>query len=147
MDIQPGQKLNLNGLNHSPKAKTLLQERSYTFSIRIIRLLEALQKDFASQIIAKQLLRAATSIGANIIEAKGSSSRKDFANFFSYALKSANESEYWLCLLRGSKKIDPKVIENLILENNSLCKMLGSSMLTLRGKKEPRSPKPMVSTF
>lgn len=144
MAIQSSQSLKVKGQNHNPKAKTLLQEKSYAFSIRVIRLMEALKNDFASQIIAKQLLRAATSIGANIIEAKGSSSRKDFANFFSYALKSANESEYWLCLLRDSKKITPESIENLISENNSLCKMLGASMLTLRGKKEPGNLKTMV---
>ncbi|HRK61460.1 MAG TPA: four helix bundle protein [Candidatus Omnitrophota bacterium] len=147
MEAQSAQNLKAKGQSHGPKAKTLLQEKSYTFSIRIIRFLEILQKDFAAQIIAKQLLRSATSIGANIIEAKGSSSKRDFANFFSYALKSANESEYWLCLLRDSKKVDPACMESLLQENSSLCRMLGASILTLRGKKEPSGSKPMVSTF
>ncbi len=137
MDIQRTQNLNLQAQNYSPRPKTLMQEKSYSFSIQIIRFLEALQKDFLSQIITKQLLRSATSIGANIIEAKGSGSRKDFANFFTYALKSANESEYWLCLLRDSKKADSQSVEKLLAENHSLCRMLGSSLLTLHGKKEP----------
>jgi four helix bundle protein len=133
------QSLKVKSQSYSQKPKTLLQEKSYAFSIRIIRFLEVLQKDFASLVIAKQLLRSATSIGANIIEAKGSGTRKDFANFFSYALKSANESEYWLCLLRDAKKTTPQPVEDLLLENRALCKMLGSSLLTLRGKKEPTS--------
>lgn len=137
MEVQRAQNLKFQGQNYSPKPKTLLQEKSYSFSIRIICFLETLQKDFLSQIITKQLLRSATSIGANIIEAKGSGSRKDFANFFTYALKSANESECWLCLLRDSKKADAQYVENLLAENHSLCRMLGSSLLTLRGKKEP----------
>ena len=72
----------------------------------MIEFLDTLPKDTSSQVIAKQLLRSATSIGANIVEAEGASSKRDFTNFFSHSLKSANESLYWLGLLRDAKKID-----------------------------------------
>jgi len=89
-------------------------------------------------IIIDQLLRSATSIGANIIEAKSTSSRRDFIKFYEIALKSANETKYWLCLLRdgtpeGQKKKNE--IEKHLQEVEEISKMLGSSLLTLKGKK------------
>ena len=56
--------------------------RTYQFTLRIIRFIDSLPSDMSTKIIARQLLRAATSIGANIVEAQASPSRKDFTNFF-----------------------------------------------------------------
>jgi four helix bundle protein len=89
----------------------------------------------STQIIAKQLLRAATSVGANIFEAQASPSRKDFTNFFHHSLKSANETKYWLCLLKDANKVNIEIIDKLIKEIDELAKILGSSILTLRAKK------------
>jgi four helix bundle protein len=98
--------------------------------------LDSLNKsDFVILVIAKQLLRSATSIGANIIEAQAGSSRKDFTNFFSYALKSANESKFWLGLLRDSNKASTDAIIPVITETTELANILASSILTLKGKK------------
>jgi len=81
-------------------------------------------------------LRSATSIGANIIEAQAGHSRRDFTNFFSYALKSANESKFWLGLLRDSKKADLNRINELLNETTELVNILGSSIITLKGKRK-----------
>ena len=121
--------------NQNLKLKNDLKRRAYQYSIAIIEFLDTLPKDTSSQVIAKQLLRSATSIGANIVEAKGASPRKDFTNFFSYALKSANESLYWLGLLRDAKKIDSPQLEYLLNETKELANILGSSILTLKGKR------------
>ena len=121
--------------NQSSKLKNDLKRRAYQYSIAIIEFLDALPKDISSQVIAKQLLRSATSIGANVVEAKGASSRKDFTNFFSYSLKSANESLYWLGLLRDAKKINNPRLEYLLNETKELANILGSSILTLKGKR------------
>jgi len=110
--------------------------RTYNYALRIINFVGTFSPDLGSQVIAKQLLRSATSIGANIIEAQASPSRKDFANFFNHALKSAHETKYWLCLLRDSHKADMEVTNTLIQEVEELAKILGSSILTLRGKKK-----------
>jgi len=120
----------------SVKPKAGLKDRAYAHSIRVIGFIDTLPKDNATQVIANQLLRSATSIGANIIEAKGSSSKRDFTNFFSYSLKSANETIYWLGLLRDAKKIDGPEMRFLIDETEQLARMLGSSLLTLKGKRE-----------
>ena len=120
--------------NQNSKPKTDLKRRAYKYSIGMIEFLDTLPKDTSSQVIAKQLLRSATSIGANIVEAKGASSKRDFTNFFSHSLKSANESLYWLGLLRDAKKINSARLEYLLNETKELANMLGSSILTLKGK-------------
>lgn len=73
--------------------KTDLKVRTYFFSIKVIKFLATLPDNKIYQIITAQLLRAVTSIGANIVEAKSSSSKRDFIKFYEIALKSANESK------------------------------------------------------
>ena len=120
--------------NENSKYKMKLKNRTYQYSIKVIEFLDNLSKDSSTQIISKQLLRSATSIGANIVEAQASSSKKDFTKFFNYSLKSANESVYWLSLLKDAKKINNYQIEYLLNETKEFAKMLGSSILTLKGK-------------
>ena len=100
--------------NQNLKSKTKLKDRTDQYSIRAIEFLDTLPKDASSQVITKQLLRSATSIGANVVEAQASSSKRDFTNFFSYSLKSANESLYWLGLLKDAKKINNPELEYLL---------------------------------
>jgi four helix bundle protein len=120
--------------NENSKYKMKLKDRTYQYSIKMIEFLDNLPKDTSAQIISKQLLRSATSIGANIVEAQASSSKKDFTKYFNYSLKSANESVYWLNLLKDAKKINNNQIEYLLNETKELAKILGSSILTLKGK-------------
>ena len=121
--------------NQNSKPKIELKNRAYQYSIRIIEFVSTLSNDTAIQIISKQLLRSATSIGANIVEAQASSSKREFTNFFRYSLKSANESLYWLGLLKDAKKINSKQLDYLLQETQELANILGSSILTLRGKR------------
>jgi four helix bundle protein len=120
--------------NQNAKPKIELKYRAYQYSIKMIEYLDTLPNDVSTSVITKQLLRSSTSIGANIIEAKGASSKRDFANFFAIALKSANESLYWLGLLRDAKKLKSQTLENLLTETKELANILGSSILTLKGK-------------
>ena len=109
--------------------------RSYKFALMIIEFIDKLGKDTTSITIAKQLLRSATSIGANIAEAHASPSRKDFTNFFYHALKSANETKYWLELLHDANKADKEKVNFLLKEADIVAKILGASILTLKGRK------------
>jgi len=120
--------------NQNEKSKTDLKYRAYQYSIKMIEFMDSLPKDTSTEVISKQLLRSSTSIGANIVEAKASSSKRDFTNFFSYSLKSANESLYWLGLLRDAKKIRNGQLTELMEETKQLANMLGSSILTLKGE-------------
>jgi four helix bundle protein len=110
--------------------------RAYHFALKIISFIKSLPNDMASQIMARQLLKAATSIGANIIEAQASSSRRDFINFFHHSLKSANETKYWLGLLKDSGKGSQEVTDVLMREAEDISNILGSSILTLKGKRK-----------
>jgi len=110
--------------------------RTYQFALRIMRFIDNLPKDISTKVISGQLLRSATSIGANITEAKSSSSRKDFINFFNHALKSANETKYWLQLLKDSKKAEVETISLLISEIEEISNILASSILTLKDQRK-----------
>lgn len=112
-----------------------IRERTYQFSLDLIKFIRSLQKIVFYSLI-DQLLRAGTSIGANVIEAKASSSTKDFIRFYQIALKSANETQYWLSILKDSYKdsIDNEAILVLISELDEICRMLGKSLLTLKSK-------------
>lgn len=121
---------------YNSKVKTDLKKRVYLYALDIIKLIDTLdKKDFTVKIISQQLLRSSTSIGANIVEAQAGSTKKDFTNFFSYALKSANESKFWLGLLRDSHKADRDETNKLLQETTELANIIGSSILTLKGKR------------
>ena len=122
--------------NNNQKLKTDLKKRVYLYALDIIAFLDTLDRGNTTQVLSKQVLRSATSIGANIIEAQAGSTKKDFTNFFSYALKSANESKFWLGLLRDSGRASPEKINPLLQETIELSNILGSSILTLKGKKK-----------
>src|SRR3989338_6162180 len=112
-----------------------LKKRSYNYALEVIKFLEGLPKDYIAETIGKQLLRSATSIGANIIEAQASSSKKDFAHFYSHSLKSANESKFWLGLLKDYHKVFSDKVDPILNETNELTNILAASILTMKGKR------------
>ncbi|MBI3069776.1 MAG: four helix bundle protein [Candidatus Levybacteria bacterium] len=114
--------------------KKQLIRRAFSLARRVVALVDDFPNKQSARVIAGQLLRAATSIGANIIEAQAASSKKDFINFLTHALKSGNETRFWLAL---AKDLNPKLIssiEELLKETSELVKILGSSIATLKGK-------------
>jgi four helix bundle protein len=79
--------------NDNLKFKNEFKKRLYSWVLRLIRFIDKLPKDPVCYVMGKQLLRSGTSILANYIEANSASSKKDFINFFTHSLKSANESK------------------------------------------------------
>ena len=118
------------------KVKNNLKYRAYKFSLDIISLLEYLPNNYIYQVVGKQLLRSATSVGANIIEAQAGRTKRDFINFYHISLKSANETKYWLAILNEKIKTQKEndKIKYLLNEAIEISKMLGASLLTLKGK-------------
>jgi four helix bundle protein len=113
-----------------------LIKRSYNFSLSVISLIRIIDsKEYIFQIITKQLVRSATSIGANIVEAQGCSTRKDFTNFMYHSLKSSNETRYWLGLLRDSYPKNKDAVSIILKEAQELSKILGSTIKSLKRKK------------
>ncbi len=129
------QNAKIKSQNYNSNPKTDLKCRCYLFSIEIIKLINVLPDKKVYWVIADQLLRCATSIGANIVEAKSASSRRDFIKFYEIALKSANETKYWLALLRDATEADNGKIAVLLSEVEEISKMLGSSVITLKNKR------------
>jgi len=102
--------------NDSAKFKNEFKKRLYNWVLRLIKFIDKLPKDSVCNIIGKQVLRSGTSILANYIEANSASSKRDFINFFTYSLRSANESKVWLTLLRDTTKGDSKELQWLLKE-------------------------------
>ena len=113
--------------------KKKLIHKSFSFSKKIIGLVNNLPRSQSNKVVSDQLLRSSTSIGANIVEAQSASSKKDFTNFLSYSLKSGNECKYWLVLLEQTSNGVKEEVKELALELDELVKMLASSIITLRG--------------
>ena len=103
--------------------KNVLQEKSYDFALRIINLYRFLVKDKEESVLSKQVLRSGTSIGANVEEAIGAISEKDFTAKVSIAQKEARETHYWLRLLRDSEYLTEKQSESIIDECEELIKL------------------------
>jgi four helix bundle protein len=120
--------------NDKPRFRDMLKTRVYSFALDIIAFVDQLPRGQVSSVIGEQLLRSATSIGANVVESQGAASRKDYANFFRHALKSANETKFWLGLLRDSGKADKVTTDKLLKESNELAKILATSIITLKGR-------------
>ena len=110
--------------------------RAYELSLAIIRFINDLPNKRAFWVIGDQLLRAITSIGANMIEAKSSSSRREFIKYYEIALKSANEAKYWLSLIRDSYPELKIKCQKLLDELEEISNMIGSSIITLKGKRK-----------
>jgi len=121
--------------NDKVKFKKEFKRRLYSFVLRLITFFDSLPKDRVTQIIVAQLTRSGTSIIANYIEAQASSSKRDFTNFFTYALKSANESKLWLAILRGTQRAKKEEVDWFLKELEEISKVLASSILTLKDKK------------
>jgi len=127
---------NLKSQNYISNSKsTDVKVRAYKFSLTIISFVNELPNKRAFWSIGDQLLHSTTSIGANMIQAKASSSKREFIKFYEIALKSANETKYWLYLLRDSYPDLKTKCKELSQEAEEISNMLGASILTLKGKK------------
>ncbi len=113
-----------------------LKKRSFLFSLRLVKLVSQLPNSRIYWVLGDQLLRAGTSIGANIIEAQAASSRRDFIRFYEIALKSANETKYWLELLEKGTGVAKEELKLLLREATELANILAASLLTLKGKRK-----------
>lgn len=121
-------------MNKNINYKNEFNKRIYKYALDIIKFVEKLPKDTASQVLAKQLMRSGTSVSANIIEAQSASSKKDYINFYTNALKSANESKLWIGLIRDSGRVDKEEANRLLKETDEIAKILGKSIITMKNR-------------
>lgn len=112
-----------------------LPGRTFRFAVRVVKLCRVLDETRGtSRTLANQLLRSATSIGANVEESQGGLSRKDFVFKLSLALKEARETHYWLRLLKEADVISADRLEDLIDESNQLVAILTTIVKNTRAQ-------------
>ncbi|MBU1260490.1 MAG: four helix bundle protein [Planctomycetes bacterium] len=117
-----------------------IKEKSFGFAIRIIKLAQWLKKRSHFE-LAQQIIRAGTSIGANVEEALAGQSRKDFVSKMAIASKEARETNYWLRLLMDSGILSSKMCTSLLTESEELIKMLTSIVKTSQSIKTTKNSK------
>ena len=112
--------------------KYVIDHKSKAFALHIIRLCKELENNKLDYVLAKQLLRSGTSVGANVRERLNAQSRPDFINKLQIALKEADESAYWLELLHESGIIDVSKYTPLYNEVRELIAIITASINTLK---------------
>lgn len=116
------------------KAENAIQEKSYAFAIRIVKLYRYLTEKKNEYVLSKQLLRSGTSIGANVEEGIGGQSGKDFFSKLNIAYKEARETHYWLRILRDTNYLSTKESVAILEDCNELLKIIGSIIKTMKTK-------------
>ena len=109
-----------------------IEDRTYKFALRIIKLVRAMPTDTASQVMARQVMRSGTSVGDNVEEAVAGTSKRDFANKMHISYKEARETYYWLRLTRDSETVTAKRIDPLVQEALEIKKILAKTVATAR---------------
>ncbi|MCB0496341.1 MAG: four helix bundle protein [Cyclobacteriaceae bacterium] len=104
--------------------ENIIKSKSYEFGLSIIETCKLLDRNTVSSVLIRQLMRSGTSIGANVEEAIGGVSKKDFVHKMSISYKEARESNYWLRLMKDSKLLEEKMAEDLINQSDELAKIL-----------------------
>ena len=106
--------------------------KSYTFALRIIKLYKYLVTEKKEYVLSKQLLRSGTAIGALIKEGEHAQSKADFLNKMNIALKEANETEYWIELLRDSEYLSTTESLSILDDTSELIRLLISIVKTTK---------------
>lgn len=114
--------------------ENIIQQKSFSFAIRIINLYKYLVSEKKEFVLSKQLLRSGTSIGANIEESIGGQSDKDFLSKLSISYKEARETIYWLKLLKETEYISNNEFVSIHSEAEEICKILAKIIITLKSK-------------
>lgn len=109
-----------------------MADKSYAFAIRIVNLYKYLINEKKEFVLAKQLLRSGTAIGALIREAEHAQSKSDFLNKMNVALKEANETNYWLMLLKDTNYLSEPEFNSLISDCSTILKLLISIVKTTK---------------
>ena len=124
--------------NSRNRTDSLLHAKSYSFALRMIRMTKFLQEDKKEFILSKQILRS----GALIRESEFAQSNADFINKLSVSLKEANETDYWLNLLKDSDYIDENSFNSIEADCGELMALLISSIKTVKNNQMKKENTP-----
>lgn len=114
-----------------------IERRTFEFAVRAVRLVNALPATTAGTTMARQIMRSGTSVGANVEEAQGSHSRKEFARKMNIARSEAREVLYWLRLARETKLLPASRLTAIVKEADELVRIL--TAIVKRARSAPTS--------
>lgn len=118
------------------KTRNIIQEKSYAFALKITSFCYEVRREKREYILSRQLLRSGTSVGANIEEAIGGQSPRDFFAKLTISYKEARESFYWLRLLRDSGICANNTTNALVADCEELLRIIGAIQISLRKKEK-----------
>jgi four helix bundle protein len=116
------------------KPNNIIQDKSYKFAVEVVKTVKEFRTESKEFLLTNQLLRSGTSIGANVEEAIGAQSDKDFIHKISIAYKEARESMYWLKLLQATDYLNPEQAESLLADSEEICKIIGKIQITIKNR-------------
>ena len=114
------------------KKDNIVKQKSFLFAIRIVKVCRFIQTELKDFVLSKQLLRSGTSVGAMVRESEHSESKADFIHKLSIAQKEANETLYWLELLRDSEMLENKYFESIYPEAQEIIKLITAIIKTTK---------------
>jgi four helix bundle protein len=117
------------------KSENVVKEKSYAFALRIVRLYKYLCEEKKEYTLSKQVLRCGTAIGALVRESEHAESNADFIHKLSVSLKEANETDYWLNILKDTDYLEETIFISLSNDIMELIKLLTSIIKTCKTKK------------
>ena len=116
------------------KAENVILDKSFKFGLRILKLYIHLRKKKVDVGLCSQILDSGTSIGANVEEAVGGSSRKDFINKLQIAYKESRETRYWLRLLKEGEILDKKLADSFLKDCDEIIAILTAILNSSKGR-------------
>ena len=119
------------------KSGNVIQDKSYLFALKVVKLYKLLIEEKKEFILSKQLLRSGTSIGALVEEAIGAQTDKDFYSKITVAYKEARETQYWIRLMQDSDLLDKAISKELLNDVDELQKIICSIQKTVKSKLTP----------
>jgi four helix bundle protein len=128
----------------------IVWQKSHALTLKTIKAVESINRSYAGDIIARQLLRATTSIGANIAEGYGRHEGKEYAYFLQVSYGSANEVDNWLTVLQDSGLMKISVVSSLLDDVSEIKKILVTMIIKIKEKgkghgiKGNNNPKPLT---
>lgn len=108
------------------KTNNVIQHKTFAFAVRVVNLYKYLNAKLDEKVLSKQLLRCGTSIGANIEEAIGGQSERDFYAKLTISYKEAREARYWIKLLKETLYLSEQEANSLLVDIEEICKIIGS---------------------
>ena len=114
------------------KSNNVIQEKSLAFAIRIVNACKFLTNEKKEFVLAKQMLRSGSSLGANVEESIGGQSKADFISKLSIAYKESRETLYWIKLLKATSYLTTEMAHSLINYAEEICRIIGKIPITMK---------------